>query len=178
VDLDRKEKENDMSGIRLPKGTIVLALAALVWTTGLASAQNAHFIKASANIDSAGDLVCSFKEAGLGDTETTYTCHADAAVTCTCTTHSGKCPNAANKITGNSSVSQQGTFDPHNGTVSATLTAAAPACPVSAQPTCGGGQTLTLSAVTYTNIVLEDVTHIVFASGLPTQLQTTFFTCP
>jgi hypothetical protein len=167
-----------MRRIRVPKGTLVLALAALVWTPGLASAQNPHFIKASANIDNAGDLVCSFKEAGLGDTETTYTCQADAAVTCTCVTKSGKCPSAANKVTFNSSVSQQGTFDPHNGTVSATLTATAPACPVSVQPTCGGGQTLTLSAVTYTNIVLEDVTHTVFASGLPTQLSTTFFTCP
>src|SRR6266566_262498 len=85
-----------MSRIRLPKGTIVLALAALVWTTGLASAQNPHFIKASASLDNAGDLVCSFKEAGLGDTETTYTCQADAAVTCTCVTNSGKCPAAAN----------------------------------------------------------------------------------
>src|SRR6266566_6342157 len=163
-----------MSRIRLPKGTIVLALAALVWTTGLASAQNPHFIKASASLDNAGDLVCSFKEAGLGDTETTYTCQADAAVTCTCVTNSGKCPAAANKVSFSSSVSQQGTFDPHNGTVSATLTATAPACPASNPPTCGGGQTLKLSAVTYTNIVLEDVTHIVFASDLPTQLSATF----
>jgi hypothetical protein len=154
--------------------------AMLMFVAQAVFAQNAHFIdsKTTANIESDGDLTVKFKEAGLGDTATTYSLTTTADVTCTCVTNSGRCPKAANKLTFASQASTQGTFDPKNGTVSATLTLTAPGCPASSSPTCGGGQTLELSAIAYHNIALTDITHNVSASGLPTELSTTLFTCP
>ncbi len=58
------------------------------------------------------------------------------------------------------------------------LTVEPPACPPSDPPTCGSGQHLVLSAVSYTNISLADLTNGVFASGLPSSVSTTFFVCP
>ena len=143
-------------------------------------AQSPHFIdsKTTANIESNGDLRVSFKEAGLGDTATTYSLTATADATCTCVTNSGRCPKAANKLTFASQEATQGTFNPKNGTVSATLTLTAPGCPTSQSPTCGGGQTLELSAIDYHNVALTDVTHNVSATGLPSEVSVTLFTCP
>jgi hypothetical protein len=173
-----------MKRIRTTQSTIVLAVAALVFTVGfgaeVAWADSPHFIdsKTKCAIETDGDLSCSFKEAGLGDAETTYELGATAAATCTCVTNSGSCPNAANKVTSSSELSATGTFSPKNGTVSATLTLSAPECPSSDPPTCGRGQTLELSAITYTDISLEDVTNGVAAGGLPATASATFFTCP
>ena len=164
---------------------VVLAIAAVAFTVGfgagVAWAQNPHFIdsKTRAVLQSDGDLAVSFKEAGLGDTATDYLLHALASVTCTCVTKSGNCPNAANKVTFTSDESTEGTFSPKNGTVSATLVITAPECPSSAPPTCGGGQTLDLSAIAYTNISLTDTTHSVTAGALPASVgPVTFFNCP
>jgi len=163
---------------------VVLIFAALGFTVGLgarvASAQNEHFIdsKTSLTIQSDGDLTVKWKEAGLGDTETTYTFDATASVTCSCVTKSGNCPNASNKASATINVSTQGTFDPKNGTVSASLTLS-PTCPSSLQPTCGGGQHFALSEVSYTNISLSDDTHNVLAGGLATSAgPVTIFSCP
>jgi hypothetical protein len=162
---------------------VVLAVTALVFTVGLGAelawAQNAHFIdsKTTLTVEQDGDLVVRFKEAGLGDAETTYLFSADATITCTCVTNSGRCPSAANKQTFAEEVS--GTFSPKNGTVSATLTITAPECPSGAPPTCGGGQRFELSAISYTDISLTDTTNNVTAGGIPSdQGPLTFFTCP
>jgi hypothetical protein len=72
-----------------------------------------------------------------------------------------------------------GTFSSgKNGTISKSLEASPPPCPSSAPPTCGKGQSLVLSAVTYTHITLEDMTNGLRATGLPSSLSKTFFTCP
>src|SRR5215813_331272 len=108
-----REKENDMSRIRIRKGTIVLALAALACTAGIVWAVSIHFIdsQTTATIIQNGDLVVSWKEAGLGDNVLiTYDASADASATCTCVSHSGKCPAAANKVTVGGPVSASGTF--------------------------------------------------------------------
>jgi len=163
---------------------VVLIFAAVGLTVGfgarVASAQNEHFIdsKTSVTIASDGDLTVRWKEAGLGSTETTYTFGATASVTCSCVTKSGRCPTAGNKASATVDVSSQGTFDPKNGTVSASLTLS-PTCPSSLQPTCGGGQHFELSSVNYTDISLSDDTHSVSAGGLPTSAgPVTIFSCP
>lgn len=164
--------------------TVVLVLAALGFTVGLgagvASAQNAHFIDSKTSLTSTndGDLTVKFKEAGLGDAETTYLFEANATVTCTCVTRSGNCPAAANKQTFSTAVSEEGTFDPKNGSVTASLTITAPECPSGAPPTCGGGQSFELSSLSYTGISLTDITNTVSAGGLTESLAFTFFACP
>lgn len=156
-----------------------IAFVGVLAATGV-WAQSPHFInsKTRCTIQQDGDLSCSFKEAGLGDAFTTYLLSATANTECTCVTKSGNCPNAANKETATTTVSATGTFSPKNGTVSATLVITAPECPLSDPPTCGAGQTLELSAITYAGISLQDVTNGVFAGGLPPSLSATFFTCP
>jgi len=168
-----------MSRIRTLKGEIIFAVAALLCAVGPAWAQNPHFIRVTSSLEADGDLDVTFKEAGLGDTATNYVASASATATCTCVTHSGRCPSAANKVTFSEQVSAAGTFSPHNGTVSATLVIAAPACPSSAPPTCGGGQELRLSEISYTNIQITDTTHGVGPQpATPSSLSATFFTCP
>ena len=148
-------------------------------TTTVAFAQSAHFIKATETLQTDGDLVLKFKEAGLGNALTTsYLASANASVTCTCVSKSGNCPNAGNKVTFSSDVSSAGTFDVKNGTVSATLVLSAPSCPSGAPPTCGGGQRLVLSAFSYTDIALKDTTNGISADVPTTQGPVTLFTCP
>jgi hypothetical protein len=165
---------------------VVLVLAALGFTVGLgagvASAQNPHFIdsKTSLTVQSDGDLVVKFKESGVGDSlNIDYVFSAEATVTCTCVTNSGRCPKAANKQTFSEDTATGGTFSPKNGSVSATLTITAPECPSGAPPTCGGGQSFELSAISYTDISLTDTTNTLTAGNLATSAgPLTFFTCP
>jgi hypothetical protein len=156
--LTGMDKEKDMKRIIIHRSKVVLVLAALVCTAGPVWADSPHFIGTpTATIDpSDGSLDVKFKEAGLGLGAIDYVVNADAAITCVCATKKGNCPNAANKITGFSAVSGEGTFSPKHGTVSQTLTVAAPSCGNSAQPTCGGGQHFEVTDLTYTNIKIAD----------------------
>jgi hypothetical protein len=178
--LHAKEKEMDRIIARWSK--VMLALTALVCPAGNVWADSPHFINSqtTATLAQNGDLVVSWKEAGLGDNVLiNYEASADANATCTCLSRSGNCPAAANKVTVSGPVSAMGAFNSgKNGTISKSLDVSPPPCPSSAPPTCGRGQTLVLSAVTYTNITLEDVTNGISASGLPSSLAKTFFTCP
>jgi hypothetical protein len=158
---------------------ILSAFAVLAFTAGIALADNPHFIKSAVTLLSNGNLRFTFKEVGLGDAETTYLAGASAAVTCTCVTNSGRCPNAANKRTFTRPAATQATFDPKNGSVNGTIVVQAPACGSSSPPTCGGGQHLELSAISYTDFFLTDVTNGVSADGpFPDSVSTTYFTCP
>ncbi len=158
----------------------VACLLSLLWAGEMALAGNPHFIDSKTKImlQKDGDLVVSFKEAGLGSAETTYQFSATVNALWTCVSKSGQCPQAANKVTTSEAVTTIGTFSPKNGTVMATLVISVPEPPSSAPPTCGGGQSLELSEISYTNIVLLDVTNSVYAN-LPDHLgPVTFFTCP
>jgi len=169
------------TAMKLKTGKFVLSLAALVLTAGIAWAVNAHFISVTASIEQNGDLNVKFKEAGLGTNQNiNYLAEADATVTCQCVTHSGKCPSAANKETSTSHVAQPATFNSgKNGNVTAQITLEVPACPASASPTCGNGQTLVPSAVTWENIQLTDLTTPVGPEpAVPSSISATFFTCP
>ena len=107
----------------------VLALVACgLGAVPAAQADSPHFIKASASINNSGQLVCTFKEAGLGNTLTTanISCSADATAVYQCFNKRGHHPQA---IT---------VSPPGPGSFS-----------------CPNGQTLFLQAVSYTNIVLS-----------------------
>jgi len=129
-------------------------VAALVLLVSPALADSPHFISASASIDaSSGALVCAFKEAGLGNTLASehITCSADASATWACINGGGNHPKAANKETVNGPLVSGGDFPVRNGQTTGTLSVGplgpgAFACPP--------GQSLVLSAVSYTNITL------------------------
>jgi hypothetical protein len=118
-------------------------------------AQNAHFIRASASgPDADGNVLVSFKIAGLGDTvTTTVTATADATAIYACRNRGQKCPNAANKQEVTQPVSASGQFTSgKNGSISNNLTLTPP------QPTlsCPNGQELVLVSVTYSNVRLSE----------------------
>ncbi len=168
----------------MSKPKLVFAMAALVAAAGVAVADSPHFLCAptDASIATDGSLVVSWKEAGLGSNQNIqYLASAQADGVCTCVTKSNKCPSAANKVTTSGQVSAEGTFSSgKNGSITASLTVEPPACPSSAAPTCGSGQHLVLSEITYTDISLADTTNNVSPDPgcLPTSLSKTFFVCP
>ena len=128
---------------------LVLALGASV-----ALADSPHFINASAIIAQQGNLVCTFKEAGLGNTLTTanISCSADATAVYACINGGNKHPKAANKETVGGPVSNGGSFPVRNGQTTGSITVAPPG---PGDFSCPNGQTLVLASVSYTNIVLS-----------------------
>jgi hypothetical protein len=132
---------------------LVALVGALILSSGPALADSPHFISASAALASSGALVCTFKEAGLGNTLATehITCSADATATYACINGGGNHPKAANKETVSGPLVAGGDFPVRNGQTTGSLSLGplgpgAFACPA--------GQTLVLSSVSYTNITL------------------------
>jgi hypothetical protein len=167
--------------MKLAISKFVFPLAALVLAAGVVWAANPHFIFVRAALQQDGDLNVSFKEAGLGDNQLiNYLAEADATVTCNCVTNSGRCPNASNKVTFTVAVDQPATFSSgKNGQVNQTITVEVPECPSSDPPTCGNGQELALSAITWENIQITDLTTPVGPEpAVPSSISATFFTCP
>jgi hypothetical protein len=118
-----------------------------------ALADSAHFISASASIDGSGNLVCTFKEAGLGTTVSTehVSCSADASAVYACLNGGGNHPKAANKETVNGPVSGGGDFPVRNGQTTGSITVAPPSA---GGFSCPSGQRLVLASVSYTNVTL------------------------
>src|SRR5438067_2044147 len=102
----------------------------VVWAGAMLLGVNAfagspHFIKnlTSASLGSGGNLVCSFKEAGLqsGAVET-VSCIATEAVTYECVNGGDKNPSASNKHTFQQQTSASGQFTAdRNGNINGTL---------------------------------------------------------
>ena len=130
----------------------VLAAAALA--VPAAFADSPHFIKAGASVDNSGNLVCTFKEAGLGTTVSTehVSCSADATADYACINGGGNHPKATNKETVSGPVSGGGDFPVRNGSATGSITVTPPG---PGDFSCPNGQTLVFAAVSYTNIVLE-----------------------
>ncbi len=138
---------------------MLLAIAALSTVAALAVpaalADSPHFLSASFAIDSSGNLTCTFKEAGLGNTATS------ADITCTaatseavyqCWNNGGKHPKAGNKETVGGLVTNTDTFPVRNGQTTGTITVG----PVSQGSfSCPSGQTLYLESTCYDDITLS-----------------------
>jgi hypothetical protein len=134
--------------------TLTAVLGAAAVAIPVAFADSPHFISASATINNSGQLVCSFKEAGLGNTLTVanISCSADATAVYQCFNNGGKHPQAGNKETVGGPVSNGGGFPVRNGSTSGSITVSPPG---PGDFSCPGGQTLFLQSVSYTNIVLS-----------------------
>jgi hypothetical protein len=139
------------------KTRLLIAVAAVAGMGAFASyalADSPHFINASASIDSStGNLVCTFKEAGLGQVPTAdVTCSASATVVYQCFNNGGNHPKAGNKETINADVSGSGTFPVRNGQTTGSISVAPPG---PGDFSCPSGQTLFLQSVEYDNVVIS-----------------------
>jgi hypothetical protein len=144
---------------------ILVATAALVVMLAMAAAataQNEHFVRASASLNNDGSLTATFKEAGLGTNQLiNYTLSADATAIYVCVNRGGANPSASNKTAVAGPVSASGTFNSgKNGQVTASLTVQPPFEDIG----CPGGQTQQLASVTYTGVTLTDTTNNVSVS--------------
>jgi hypothetical protein len=154
-----------------------LALVALVAAIGLvfaagtasASTSGAHFTATADSVNSAGSLVATFSEAGLGNENVHYTLSANGSATYACLNGGGNHPKAANKETSNAEVNGGADVQAKNGHASGSITAGPPGSTL----VCPSGQTFVLGCVSYTNIVLTDTTNSV-TTTLP-DVSRTFF---
>jgi len=144
--------------MKLIKPLIValVAFAATLLMAGPASAAAAKFHSASGAVASSGALVVSFDERGLGNDNVDYSVTADATALYACINGGGKHPQAANKEAFADSLSAGASFEPKNGRVIASITVGPLQAP---QFQCPNGQRRVLAAVSYTNIVLTDLTN-------------------
>lgn len=142
-----------MKRILFPLLTALLATLLVVSSAGAVAAK---FHSVSSSITNSGALRVDFDERGLGNGNIDYTLTADADAVYACVNGGGKNPSAANKRDVNDEVSASGSFEPKNGRVSASLIAGPPSA---GDFTCPGGQRLVLAFVSYTNIVLTDLTN-------------------
>jgi hypothetical protein len=157
---------------------VAAILAAMITTlafAAVAQAASPHFIRASASgPNNAGQLVVSFKEAGLGDNQLiTYVASADSTATYACFNGGGNHPQATNKETVSGPVSATGTFSSgRNGSISQTLTINPPSA---GSFSCPPGQRLVLADVSYTNVAITDTTNGV-TEGIPGTFSRVFVT--
>jgi hypothetical protein len=139
----------------------VVAAAVLALGASVAVAAP-HFAAAGAEVNSAGALVVSFDERGLGNENIDYTLTADATALYACINRGGKNPSAANKQSFEGQVSGGASIEPKNGRVRASSAVGPLGAP---QVTCPKGQIRELAQVAYSNIVLTDTTN-----GVPISL--------
>src|SRR6266516_4365214 len=139
---------------------ILFVLAAVFATAALAApaafADSPHFLSQSFAIDNSnGNLLCTFKEAGLGNTATS------ADITCTagtssavyqCFNNGGNHPKAGNKETVGGLVTSTQSFPVRNGQTTGTVIVG-PVSPGSFS--CPSGQSLFLQSVCYDDITLS-----------------------
>ncbi len=141
----------------------LLAVAAFMATA--AQAQNAHFISASDAIVTsgtiAGDLLVSFKEAGLGDNVTIlYSASGNGSATYACINKGGNHPSASNKVTNAGPISGEATFNSgKNGTISNVLDVEEVGA---GSFSCPGGQSLVLGSVSFSSIKITDTVNGAF----------------
>ena len=139
-------------------GALVAVVATLAFAAA-ASADSPHFVRASASgPNGAGNLIVSFKEAGLGDNQSiAYLATAEGSATYACINGGENHPRASNKESFAGPVEARGTFTSgKNGSISESLTLHPPgpgdfACPP--------GQRRVLADVSYEDVAITDVTN-------------------
>ena len=137
-----------------------ISMLAVALVASVALAGSPHFIKNATSASLSGsNLVVKFKEAGLpsGATETIQS-SATATTTYECVNNGGHNPSASNKTTTVTQVSQTGTFTANkNGNLVGSQTLSPP----TAQQlgfSCPAGQTVTFVGVSYSNVIVQDLT--------------------
>jgi len=120
------------------------------------SAAAPQFHSTDSAINDAAALVVTWDERGLGNDNVNYRLTASATAVYACINRGGNHPQATNKETTNSEVSANGSFEPKNGRIVASLSAGPPSA---GDFSCPSGQALVLAQVSYTNIVLTDTTN-------------------
>jgi hypothetical protein len=135
--------------------SIMLAGATALAVSIPAFADSPHFLEASASIADDGSLVCTFKEAGLGNTVETeqITCKATATAVYACVNLGQNHPKARNKSSVTADVSRTQSFPVDNGQTTGSVTVAPPpAGPF--QPDCSPPMSVVLVSITYADITL------------------------
>lgn len=116
----------------------VLVLASV--STWVVFADSPHFVRTSASVTNAGQLVISWKEAGLGGGQTiSYVAGANQAQAIyACINNGGKHPSAANKESINGPITASGDLTAaKNGSINGSLTSG----PLPSNLDCPNGQT-------------------------------------
>ena len=138
----------------------LISLGVVIW----AATSGAHFMRASASVNSSGALVVQFVEAGLGNENVQYLLSADGSGIFGCINGGGNHPKAENKETQALVVVATASAEAKNGKVTATITGPVP---TTTQPFCPPGfPTASLFSVVYSDILLKDVSNNV-ATSLP-----------
>jgi hypothetical protein len=140
--------------------SLIAGLAAVMTmaTPASAATSGAHFFNVSSSVNSAGSLLVSYDEAGVGNSTVNYTINTTASAVYACINGGGNHPKAANKETVSSSLTVSFSRDPVNGRV--TGTTSPPIGPVDKGSfACPSGQTLVLASVSYTGTTLTDTTN-------------------
>ncbi len=135
--------------------SVVLAAVTALAVAVPAFADSPHFLEASAVIADNGSLVCTFKEAGLGNTLETeqITCAATATAVYACVNLGSQHPKARNKSSVTADVSKTESFPVSNGQTTGSITVPPPpAGPF--QPECSPPMSVVLVSITYSDITL------------------------
>jgi len=154
------------------------AAIGLVFAAGTASASTsgAHFTATSDSVNSAGALVATFSEGGLGNENVHYSLTANGSATYACINGGGKHAQASNKETVTEPVTCSGEFSSgKNGNIIGSLT-----CPLpgAGEFSCPSGQTLTLTSVSYSGISLTDNTNNIVEDAAPSALSACLISGP
>jgi hypothetical protein len=134
---------------------MVVGIAAVTLLSGTFAFAAAHFLQCSKSTQG-NNVVVTFREAGLGNGDVTIRATANATANYACYNNGGRNPSAANKRTINATVSASSVFEPKNGSVRGSLTLTPPG---PGDFSCPPGQTLRLDSVTYSNVVITDLTN-------------------
>ena len=134
---------------------VTIGVAASLFLATVALAASPHFLKCSKS-QQGNNLVCSFKEAGLGDEVTCITVSGTGTAVYACINGGDKNPSAANKRTVSAQVTATDCFTPHNGQITGSLTLTPPG---PGDFSCPPGQRLVLVSASYSGVTVNDTTH-------------------
>ena len=137
-------------------GVLLFAVAGQALATS-----GAHFFSATGAINDNGSLTVSWDEAGLGQQTVNYLLTGMATAEYACINNGTNHPKAANKESVMSTVTASTSATPENGRVKDSLTVPAPG---PGMFSCPPGQTLVLASVTYSMLMLTDLTNMVTAN--------------
>ena len=174
------KKQFKLSNIVRWYAIVLGTLVVLAFATGAVMVANPHFIShfttATLNAPCDSVSVC-FKEAGLGkNVNIDYEVTATATATYNCVNNGGKCPNAANKVTVNGPVTETATFNSgKNGSIKACIHLTPPG---PGDFTCPPGQNLMLSDISFSGLMITDVTNSVSTTPSAGTLTDVCFVCP